>query len=110
MPWLNVLDRRGGLAAVLAGGIDLLVLDYRLSGPEDGLTFYLRLKSDGIVLPVILVTGYSDDATIVRALRVGVRDEHLQVGRVPQLPAGGMPGWVLDQVRVEAAVPASRLR
>jgi len=62
------------LRQIRAGGIDLLVLDYRLSGPEDGLTFHLRLMSDGIVLPVILVTGYSDDGTIVRALRAGVRD------------------------------------
>jgi PAS domain S-box-containing protein len=56
------------------GGIDLLVLDNRLSAPEDGLTFYTRLKASGHDLPVILVTGYSDDATIVRALRSGVRD------------------------------------
>jgi signal transduction histidine kinase len=62
------------LRQIRAGGIDLLVLDYRLSGPEDGLTFHLRLMSDGIFLPVILVTGYSDDGTIVRALRAGVRD------------------------------------
>lgn len=55
-------------------GIDLLVLDNRLSTTEDGLTFYTRLKSDWKDLPVILVTGHSDDATIVRALRAGVRD------------------------------------
>lgn len=54
--------------------VDLLVLDNRLSTSEDGLTFYTRLKASGHDLPVILVTGYSDDATIVRALRAGVRD------------------------------------
>jgi two-component system, LuxR family, sensor kinase FixL len=62
------------LERIRQGGIDLLVLDNRLSVAEDGLTFYTRLKGLGFDLPVILVTGYSDDATIVRALRSGVRD------------------------------------
>ena len=56
------------------GGVDLLVLDNRLEGGEDGLSFYIRLTADGFDLPVILVTGFQDDATIVRALRAGVRD------------------------------------
>jgi len=62
------------LARLQQGGVDLLVLDYQLSSSEDGLTFYSRLKDAGYDLPVILVTVYSDDATIVRALRTGVRD------------------------------------
>ena len=55
-------------------GADLLILDNRLSAAEDGLAFYKRLQASGLDLPVILVTGYSDDATIIRALRAGVRD------------------------------------
>ncbi len=62
------------LARLKKDGVDLLILDNRLSSTEDGLTFYIRLKETGHDLPVILVTGYSDDATIVRALRAGVRD------------------------------------
>ena len=62
------------LARLRVGEVDLLVLDNRLDGGEEGLGFYTRLKADGLDLPVILVTGYSDDATIVRALRAGVRD------------------------------------
>jgi two-component system sensor kinase FixL len=88
------------LATVRAGGIDLLVLDYRLSGPEDGLSFHNRLKGDGIDLPVILVTGYSDDATIVRALRAGVRDYVFKsVEYLDYLPEACRR--VLGQVRVE---------
>ncbi len=64
----------GALDRIQQGGVDLLVLDNQLSTREDGLTFYARLKRCGQHLPVILVTGYSDDATIVRALRTGVRD------------------------------------
>jgi signal transduction histidine kinase len=62
------------LARVRAGGVALLVLDHRLSGAEDGLGLYARLKAEGYDPPVILVTGYADDATVVRALRAGVRD------------------------------------
>jgi len=80
--------------------IDLLVLDYRLSGPEDGLSFYNRLKDEGFNIPVILVTGYSDDATIVRALRAGVRDYIFKsVEYLSYLPEACRR--VLDQVRVE---------
>ena len=57
-----------------AGGVDLLVLDNRLDNGENGLSFHAGLKDDGLDVPVILVTGYQDDATIVRALRAGVRD------------------------------------
>jgi signal transduction histidine kinase len=57
-----------------AGVVDLLVLDNRLEGGEEGLAFYTGLKAEGLDVPVILVTGYQDDATIVRALRAGVRD------------------------------------
>lgn len=62
------------LEVIRGSGVDLLVLDNQLASTEDGLSFYSRLKSLGYDLPVILVTGYSDDATIVRALRAGVRD------------------------------------
>ena len=62
------------LEVIRGGGVSLLVLDNQLATAEDGLTFYSRIKSLGYDLPVILVTGYSDDATIVRALRAGVRD------------------------------------
>lgn len=39
-----------------------------------GLEFYERLKAGGYDLPVIMVTGLSDEATVVEALRAGVSD------------------------------------
>jgi two-component system, LuxR family, sensor kinase FixL len=69
-----VITPGDALARIRRGGIDLLVLDNQLAVAEDGLAFYQRLKAAGHDLPVVLVTGYSDDATIVRALRAGVRD------------------------------------
>jgi PAS domain S-box-containing protein len=62
------------LRAVGRGGVDLVLLDYRLPGGVDGLDFYSRVKAAGHDLPVILVTGFSNEATVIQALRVGVRD------------------------------------
>jgi signal transduction histidine kinase len=91
---LEALDR------IRRGGIDLLVLDNRLTGAEDGLEFYARLKAEGIDLPVIMVTGYSDDAVIVRALRAGVRDYIFKsVEYLEYLPEACRR--VLDQLRVQ---------
>ncbi|OWK35483.1 response regulator [Fimbriiglobus ruber] len=62
------------LLEVGRGGIDLVLLDYRLPGGTDGLDFYTRVKQAGYDLPVILVTGFSNEATVIQALRIGVRD------------------------------------
>jgi signal transduction histidine kinase len=82
------------------GGIDLLVLDNHLAGADNGLEVYARLKAEGLDLPVIMVTGYSDDATIVRALRAGVRDYIFKsVEYLDYLPEACRR--VLEQVRVQ---------
>jgi len=61
-------------AALTRGPVDLVLLDYRLPGGADGLDFYARLKRAALDPPVILVTGFSDEGTALRALRAGVRD------------------------------------
>jgi signal transduction histidine kinase len=81
----RTLEREG--YAVLAAGdfaearhhlaiaqVDLLVLDYQLSGTENGLEFYRQLQSEGRDLPAILVTGFSDESRILEAMRAGLRD------------------------------------
>ena len=51
-----------------------MVLDYRLPGDVTGLDVFARMREGGIQVPVILVTGFSAESTIVQALRAGVRD------------------------------------
>ncbi|HZZ12122.1 MAG TPA: response regulator [Paraburkholderia sp.] len=57
-----------------AGGPDLLVLDYQLSGPETGLDFFCRLRTEGVRIPAILVTGFTDESRVIQALRAGISD------------------------------------
>jgi len=93
-------------ALVRAGGIDLVLLDYRLPGGVDGLDFYGRLQADGFDLPVILVTGFSDEGVVIQALRSRVRDfvtkslEYLNY-----LPEA--VGRVIRQVRIEQRLAES---
>ncbi|AWM37493.1 Blue-light-activated protein [Gemmata obscuriglobus] len=64
----------GALAALATTEVDLILLDYRLPDDTDGLDFYVQVKAAGYDVPVILVTGFSSEATVIRALRLGVRD------------------------------------
>jgi len=50
-----------------------LVLDVRLSG-QSGLDLQEHLVKEGIGLPVIIITGYGDVPTAVRAMRSGALD------------------------------------
>jgi PAS domain S-box-containing protein len=63
----------GALAAMARGGVDIVLLDYRL-GETTGLDLNRRMKAGGHHVPVILVSGAMEDATVVEALRAGVRD------------------------------------
>ena len=67
----NTTDARARLAAQR---IDLLMLDYQLSEPTNGLEFYRSLQKESREVPAILVTGYGDETRIIEAMRAGVRD------------------------------------
>jgi len=56
------------------GKFDLFVLDQNLQGGVTGLDLYERLRADGVRTPAILVTGLSDEATLIRAMRGGLND------------------------------------
>lgn len=60
--------------AIAHGDVQLVVLDYQLSGAFTGLDYYVTLKEAGHDLPVIMVTGFGHQATIINALRAGVHD------------------------------------
>lgn len=97
------------LAALEQQHVDLMLVDYRLPDQVNGLELYSQLKATGRELPVILVTGFSDDATVIAALRAGVRD---YVTKSPEyldyLPEAA--ARVLRQVRTEKQLAESQAR
>lgn len=53
---------------------DVLVLDYDLKASQSGLDFFRALTQQGITLPAILLTGFTDESRMTEALRCGVAD------------------------------------
>src|SRR5256885_192234 len=62
------------LQALQGAPVDLILLDYRLPGEVDGLDFYGQVRAAGFDVPVMLVTGFSSETTVIQALRAGIRD------------------------------------
>ena len=97
------------IAALRATPVDLILLDYRLPGGVDGLDFFTQVRTAGFDLPVILVTGFSNEATVIRALRAGVRDFVTKsVEYLDYLPDA--VDRVLRQVRTESRLAESEAR
>jgi PAS domain S-box-containing protein len=105
---------RAGCKVVLCAGVgaartriaesspDLLVLDYQLTGAETGLDFFRRLRSEGVRVPAILVTGFTDESRVIEALRSGVSDVVPKAGDyLDYLPEA--VERVLSQVRLQRA-------
>lgn len=98
-----------GMQKARQGGVELVLLDYRLPGDRTGLDVYAQLKATGHDVPVILVTGFSDEATVIQALRAGVRDFVTKsVEYLDYLPEA--VERVLRQVRTEHQLAQSEAR
>ncbi len=70
----SVATENAALEFLAREPVDLVILDYRLPGERTGLHLYAAMKEAGHDVPVIVVTGFSDEMTVIRALRAGVRD------------------------------------
>ncbi|RFU47775.1 response regulator [Paraburkholderia sp. DHOC27] len=95
----SVADAR---ASIAASAPDLLVLDYQLNGAETGLDFFRRLRAEGVRIPAILVTGFTDESRVIEALRAGVSDVVPKSGDyLDYLPEA--VERVLSQIRLQKA-------
>ncbi len=65
---------RAAREAIAAEPPDVIVVDYALGSAETGLDFLRGLRSQGLTLPAILCTGFTDEARVIDALRSGVAD------------------------------------
>ena len=66
-------DVAAAMTALRAGEVDLVVMDYRL-GTTTGLDLHRQMRAAGYDVPVIMVTGSTDDAMVIEAMRAGIRD------------------------------------
>ena len=91
------------------GGVDLMVLDYRLKGASSGLDLHNELRGAGLGVASVLVTGFNDEALLAQALRAGVRDF---IPKTPDYLDYLVPtvGRVLNQVRTERQLEMERAR
>src|SRR5437588_1124500 len=106
---VTAMTAEEALGALKRATVDLILLDFRLAGNVDGLDFYSQVKNAGFDVPVILVTGYSNEATVIRALRIGVRDFVTKsVEYLDYLPEA--VERVLKQVRLERQLAESETR
>lgn len=64
------------LATLRAGGLDLIVLDLRLPGPDgvDGVDICRTLRAEGHRTPVLMLTGRGSTTDVVRGLEAGADD------------------------------------
>jgi two-component system, NtrC family, response regulator AtoC len=53
---------------------DLLLLDLRMPGPDDGLKLLERLRKDGNEIPVIMMTAHGTSSSAIRAMQMGAYD------------------------------------
>ncbi len=106
---VTVATADGAMERIVQGDVDLIVLDYVLPGGVSGLEFYRRLKEAGYDLPVVMVTGQSNEATVIEALRAGVQDFVTKsVEYLDYLPEA--VGRVLTQARTERFLEESEQR
>jgi len=54
------------------GAFDLLVIDYQLDDNMSGLDFYNELCEEGVRIPAVMCSGFSDEAHLGEALRCGI--------------------------------------
>jgi len=83
-----------------AGHVAILVLDYQLDEPTNGLEFYRSLLAEGCDVPAILVTGFGDENRVIEAMRAGVRDFVPKTPNFVELVAPTVER-VMKQVRAE---------
>ena len=79
-------DASTALTRVRAAEYDLLIADLRMPG-MDGLTLIRQVKKIRADLPVIIITGFSTEASAIEAVNLGVAGYLRKPFRVPEVLA-----------------------
>ena len=79
-------DASSALTRIRAAEYDLLIADLRMPG-MDGLTLIRQVKKIRADLPVIIITGFSSEASAIEAVNLGVAGYLRKPFRVPEVLA-----------------------
>ena len=79
-------DASTALTRVRGAEYDLLIADLRMPG-MDGLTLIRQVKKSRAELPVIIITGFSSEASAIEAVNLGVAGYLRKPFRVPEVLA-----------------------
>lgn len=82
----TVADGASGLERLRQGPCDLLIADLRMPG-MDGLSLIREARRLHPQLPVIIITGYSSEASAIEAVNLGVNGYLIKPFRVSQVLA-----------------------
>jgi excisionase family DNA binding protein len=82
----TAVDGRSAMEYLRNAAYDLLITDLRMPG-VDGLTLIREAKRMKPSLPVIIITGFSNEATAIDAVNLGVAGYLTKPFRVPQVLA-----------------------
>lgn len=70
------VDSAGSIAQARSllrdGTFDLLVIDYQLDENMSGLDFYIELREQGMDIPAVMCSGFSDDEHLQEATKCGI--------------------------------------
>ncbi len=77
-------DARAAIDRLRLGGYDLLIADLRMPG-MDGLALIREARRLHPSLAVIIITGYSSEATAIQAVNLGVVGYLVKPFRIPQV-------------------------
>lgn len=70
----HAVDLAGGIERLDGGGVDVVLLDLSLPDGGSGMEPLLRLREHSGDLPVIVLTGATDDQLAAQALQIGAAD------------------------------------
>lgn len=97
---LEQVDRlRTGMERLLAGGVDVVLLDLSLPDSQ-GLETFVRLERTSPTTPIVVLSGLDDEQMAVRAVREGAQD-YLVKGRVDGIMLTRSIRYAVERKRAE---------
>jgi signal transduction histidine kinase/CheY-like chemotaxis protein len=107
---VEVGDARGALESLRANHFDCALFDFRMPG-SDGLELLRQVRAEGVLTPVIMLTGFGDEQTAVELMKAGAADYLPKNSLTPDRLAKSLRSVLrLRQAEIEAGRAETQLR